>query len=120
MSLSTSPSKIKFLLDENVDKRLEKFLKKQGIDVISKQKGLSNGKLAEFSKKERRVLITNDEDFSNLEHFTKEKIFSIILLRIPQNSIKPLINSFSNLLKDAKEFEGKFITLYESKFEISS
>lgn len=111
MSLSTSQSKLKFLFDENVDERLKRFLEQQSVNVISKPKGLSNGKLAEFSKSEQRVLVTNDEDFIE---FTKEKIFSIVWLRIPQREIKSLINSFSKLLKDKpkpKDFEGFLIEL---------
>ena len=117
MSLSTSPLKIKFLLDENVDKRLEKFLKQQGIDVIFKPKELSNGKLAEFSKSEKRVFVTNDDDF--LEFGNKE-IFSLIWLRIPQRKIESLKHSFSKLLNELKpeEFKGKLIILYEERFEL--
>jgi len=65
----------KFLLDENVKRDLLTFLISKGYDAISKPKGLSNGKLAEFSKLEKRVFVTNDEDF--LE-FNKEQIFSVI------------------------------------------
>ena len=63
MSSSTSPSKLKFLFDENVDMRLKRFLEKQGVDIILNPKGVSNGKLAEFSKSEQRILVTNDKDF---------------------------------------------------------
>lgn len=113
MSLSTSQSKPKFLFDENVDERLKRFLEQQGVDVISKPKGLSDGKLAEFSKSEKRVLVTNDEDFIE---FNKEGIFSIVWLRIPQRKIESLINSFSKLLKDKpkpEDFEGFLIELKE-------
>jgi len=75
MSLLISPSKPKLLFDENVDTRLERFLKQQGVDVISKPKRLSNGKLAEFSKSEKRVLVTNDEDFLK---FSKGEISSVV------------------------------------------
>ena len=117
MSLSTSHSK--FLFDENTDKRLEKFLKQQGVDIISKPKGLSNGKLAEFSKADKLVLVTNDEDFTG---FIKDKIYSVVWLKIPQRKIESLIKSFSKLLKETKpeDFEGNLIKLYEERFEISS
>ena len=123
MSLLTSHSKPKFLFDENVDKRLERFLKKQGVDVISKPKGLSNGKLAEFSRLEKRILVTNDDDFTNIEHFPKEKSFSVVWLRIPQDKLQSLLESFSKLLKEktkSEDFEGKLITLKEERFNIDS
>ena len=118
MSLLTSPSKFKFLFDENVDKRLERFLKQQGVDITSKPKRLSNGRLSEFSKSEKRVFVTNDEDF--LE-FSKEEIFSVVWLKIPQRKIESSKKAFSTLLKEIKpeDFEGNLITLFEDKFEIS-
>ncbi len=113
---------VKFLKDENVKKRLETFLKQKGIDIISKPKGFLNGKLASFSKAEKRVLITNNEDFVNSEHFPKEKIFSVVWLRIPQRKIESAKNTFSRLLKETKpeNFEGNLIILYEDKFTIES
>jgi predicted nuclease of predicted toxin-antitoxin system len=117
MSLSISPSKIRFLFDENVDARLEKFLKQQGIDITRKSKGLANGKLAEFSKSEERIFVTNDDDFVE---FCDDKIFSLIWLRIPQRKIESLKNSFSKLLNEInpEDFKGKLITLFEDRFDI--
>ena len=120
MSLSTFHFETKFLFDENVDKRLENFLKNIGVDVLSKPKGLKNGKLAEFSKTENRILVTNDEDFI---HYSKRKIFSLVWLRIPQNNIEILKEQFANMIKNLnkqKDFEGKIILLNEKDFEITS
>ena len=77
------PNKSKFLLDENVKKKLLMFLKSEEYDVIFKPKGLSNGKLAEFSKSEERVFVTNDDDFLG---FTKDKLFSLVWIRVSQNN----------------------------------
>lgn len=101
MSLSTFRSKIKLLFDENVDKRLERFLKHKEVDVISKPKGFSDDKLAEISKLEQRILITNDDDFTK---FPKERLFSVIWLRILQNKLELLMTAFSKLLKETKTF----------------
>jgi len=60
------------LLDENVKKRLLIFLKSEEYDAISKPKGLSNGALAEFSKSEQRIFVSNDNDFLK---FSKERLF---------------------------------------------
>jgi len=111
---------MKFLFDENVDQRLEIFLKQQGVHIIHKSKQLSNGKLSEFSKSEQRVFVTNDWDFTEKSLYNKGTIFSIVWLRIPQRKIESLKQSFSKLLKEtpSKDFEGKFITLFEDKFTI--
>jgi predicted nuclease of predicted toxin-antitoxin system len=63
------------------------------------------------------VLITNDSDFTLL---LKEKVFSVIWLRIPQNEPESLLKSFSRLLKEKgapEGFEGKLIVLKKEGFE---
>ena len=122
--MSSLPSPlVKFLRDDNVKKRLEVFLKQRGFDVVVKPKGLSNGKLAEFSKSEQRAFITNDEDFTDSSKFPREKIFGVIWLRIPQDKPEALLESFSKLLKDrskVEDFEGFLIELEEGgKFKSS-
>lgn len=115
-----SLSQLKFLLDENVKRGLLEFLKQKGIDVVFKPKGVSNGKLAGFSVSEQRILVTNDEDFVE---FTKEELFSLILLKIPQDKPEVLLESFSRLIKEKtkpEDFEGKLFILKEQGFEIST
>lgn len=108
--------KLKFLLDENVKRELLGFLKWRGLDAVFKPKKLSNGAVAEFSKSEHRVLITNDKHFADSSKFSKEKVFSVVWLRIPQDKPKGLFKSFSKLLKDKskpEDFEGFLIELKE-------
>ena len=117
MSSLVLEKKLKFLLDENVKRELLGFLKQQGIDAEFKPKRLSNGILAEFSKSEQRVLITNDKHFADSSKFPKEKIFSVIWLRIPQDKPEVLFNTFSKLLEDKSkpdDFEGLLIELKEN------
>lgn len=85
MSQSASRSNLKFLLDENVKKRVGAFLRSRGFDAIGAPKSFANGKLAALSKSEKRVLVTNDWDFTDSELFSKEKVFGIVLIVIPQN-----------------------------------
>ncbi len=122
MSSSASPQKIKFLLDENVPKRLAKFLRSTGFDAVFASKGVVNGKLAELSKSERRVLVTNDSDFTDTFLFPGEKVFCVVWLKLAQNKPRALVGAFSLLLKDINKeegFEGKLITLYEKRFDVN-
>src|SRR3989344_8742756 len=100
MSNLVSHLELKFLFDQNVDKRLERFLKKNGVNVTSKPRGLSDRELAGFSISEKRVLVTNDDDFINSEQFFRESIFSVVWLRIRQDKPDLLIKSFSSLLEN--------------------
>lgn len=117
--MQASPSKPRFLLDENVKKRLLLFLASKGFDAAFAPKGTKNGRLAELCKSGRMVLVTNDTDFTNQESFNSEKLYSAIWLTIPQDDTEALLDSFSVLL-EAKpkpgDFEGKLIVLSSGKF----
>ncbi len=115
-------TELKFLLDENVKKELLKFLKSEGCDAAFKPKGLSNGELAAFSKSEKRVLVTNDFHFADPLKFPRDKIFSVVWLRVPQDKPESLLKSFSLLLKSKpkpEDFEGFLVTLKDGEFKVS-
>ena len=61
---------MRFLLDENVDTRLARFLRRQGHDVtaIAQDYGHSLGdqEVLAIAAREQRVLITDDLDFGEL------------------------------------------------------
>jgi len=109
--MSSSIPNPTFLLDENVNSRLYKFLRSQDIDVKLTAKSLPDKDVAEFCLKENRILITNDEDF--LE-YSDDEIYAVIWLRIPQNRPDILINSFKRLTSECRDFAGKVIILSES------
>ena len=117
--MSSSISEHKFLLDENVHRKLEQFLTSKGYDVCTVSKGVRNGILAAKSKAEKRIFVTNDSDFTA---YLKESIFSVIWLRIPQYKPESLIESFSRLLKNiaSKDIEGSLVILQEKSHKISS
>lgn len=104
---------LKFLLDENVKKSLFKFLEVNGFDVKLHLKGVKDSVLANTSKQEERILITNDWDF---EWYTKDQIYSVVILRTPQHDSKALISSFEKMLKEFKNFEGRIVLLEVNKW----
>lgn len=112
MSLSI-PSP-KFLLDENVHADLSKNLRTQNLDFKLAPKRSSDSRLAEISKKEERILVTNDQDFVS---YAKGEIFSVVWLRTPQDNPKVLLTSFQKLLSEFKNFEGRFIVLGPREWE---
>jgi len=98
----------RFLLDENVRRELAPFLKRRGWDVKSGARSSSDSSLAVISKTEKRVAVTNDWDFCE---FTRDKIFAVIWLRIPQNDPEGLLASFEKLLSHPPAFEGRLVIL---------
>ena len=98
----------RFLLDENVRTGLAQFLKANGFDVASASKSAPDSQLAEISKKEQRILITNDSDF---EEYTRNQIHAVILLKIPQNDEESLVSSFKRLITKNENLLGKLVVL---------
>lgn len=106
--------KVKFLLDENVRIELAKFLKSKSFDIKFAPKSASDSTLTSISKKEKRILVTNDQDFID---YDKDKIFSLVWLRIPQNDAKLLVESFDKLLREFNDFSGNLIALNPDGWE---
>src|SRR3989344_5057276 len=100
--------KQKFLLDENVRAELEVFLRKIGAAFIIDHRGASDKVLAQLSKKQRLVLVTNDSDFADA---ARDEIFGVVLLRLPQKDARLLTENFGKLLGECKQFEGKLTML---------
>ncbi|OGM31031.1 hypothetical protein A2630_03110 [Candidatus Woesebacteria bacterium RIFCSPHIGHO2_01_FULL_44_10] len=112
MSSSTLPPR--FLIDENVRIELYLFLKKEGYDVRVLSKGAPDSLLVETSRKEKRVLVTNDSDF---RWYPNHKIYAVVWLKIPQNEVGTLIRIFNKLIKALESFSGKLIILRETDWD---
>jgi len=106
--MSSSTHKTKFLLDENVRIELLRFLKDEGYDATFVRKGATDREVAVLSQQEERVLVANDQDFSQYKH---SDIYAVIWLRTPQNDVSALINSFCSLLDEYSDFAGIMIIL---------
>ena len=119
---SSTPSQLRFLLDENAKQALHTFLKSKGVDVRWAPKGAVNGQLATLSQTERRILVTNDSDFGDSALYPSGKVFGVVWLAIPQHKTLALLDAVSSLLKakpKPKDFEGVFVTLKEDGFDTS-
>src|SRR3989344_7042374 len=112
--MSSSTPSHKFLLEENVHRKLYQFLKTHSFDVKLAPKSSSDKQIANISKIEGRMLVTNDEDFIE---YSKDKVFSVVWLRIAQNDIEALIVSFKELLEKYRTFSGRLIILKEKGWD---
>jgi len=99
MSLSDQ----KFLLDENVHARLLTSLERKDIAIEAVGKGEKDATIAQQTRKEQRVLITNDSDFIRPEKYGKGDIYAVVWLRIPQRDVESLTSSFEQFLR---QYEG--------------
>lgn len=61
---------MKLLADENIDRPIVEKLRDSGIDVLyvdEKSKGISDNEVLNIAEDEDRILITFDDDFSDVE-----------------------------------------------------
>lgn len=100
-----------FLLDENVDVRVGKFLEQEGYDVSFVPKGIRNGEVLALAQKTECILVTHDTDF--LDAFVTHKNLSIVIivLRVHPPTKANTIASLSMLLPHLKE--AKTPVIYE-------
>lgn len=114
---------MKLLLDENVANRIKEGLIKLGIkDVVhinEKAKGISDEEVFQLAQKEKRIIITGDDDF-------KEKNFkfqtTIIWLtpkaRYENNICEKIKWILENAEKRRVKIEKAFITIRKDKYSI--
>ena len=104
---------MKLLLDENVDRRLAKPLSKAGHNVKVVEKGTKNSALFLLAKKEKRILLTNDTEFSDDKLYPPDKTSGIILLRVFPDTFENQKKALLRLLGKFKEseFSGRLVEL---------
>ena len=88
---------MKFLLDENIPKRIANWLKEQGYVAITLYKlnllGIKNGSVAELAIQENAIILTCDRDFLRMK-----KALQIQLRMIYFNLENPNFNALSGIL----------------------
>lgn len=112
--MSSSTPSHKFLIDENVRIELFRFLQKKGFDSKLTPKAGSDSKLLAISKAEKRIIVTNDYDFTEA---STEEAFAVVWLRIPQKDQQALITSFEKLLTEIKDFSEKLVVLKPNSWD---
>ncbi len=82
---------MKFLLDENVDRRLVAFLKNVGHDVKAIPQdypyGIKDPNVLAIALQEQRILITNDKDYGDLIFHHNLPHCGVILFRFKRGNI---------------------------------
>jgi predicted nuclease of predicted toxin-antitoxin system len=113
---------MRFLADENLDRRIAVRLRSAGHDAASSPKGLDDEAVAELAKTQARVLLTHDRDFADSLKFPPLKFSGIVLLALHPPTLERAVKAMEHLLsKMAPEsFSGKLIVVSEvDVFEIS-
>ncbi|MBU0502720.1 MAG: DUF5615 family PIN-like protein [Candidatus Margulisbacteria bacterium] len=115
---------MKFLLDENLPIETVAVLREIGCDVKNvhdlKLAGKSDEKIIEVARKEKRILITLDLDFSNILNYPPKSHPGIIVLRLDNPNRKNIINTIKQFLKIIKteEIKRSLIILEDKEYRI--
>ncbi len=94
---------MQFLIDEGADVRLVNVFKRLGYDARRVPSGIKNGKVIRLAKRESRVLITRDSDFTNLFLYPPPRHAGIIYLGIHPPWLSKVVPPLIRLLRDVLE-----------------
>ena len=109
---------MKFLADENILTSLVKELRKKGHDVkdIKEEQliGISDNILLNLAKKDNRILITFDKDFTNLSAFPLQAHCGVIVLRYKNKHTSSVVPRFCTLVESSviEKFEDNLCEDY--------
>jgi len=113
-------------IDENMPVDVIDVLENAGHDVHSVYsegiEGCSDRQLIAICKKEKRLLITLDNDFSNIFAYPPEKYEGVIVLRVENQSKKAIITLINKLLPfitfNAGDISGQLWIVEEDRIRV--
>ena len=97
---------MKFLIDENIGSSIVAFLRNGGHDVQwirEIQCGMPDGEILQLALKEKRVVLTYDQDFGELVFHRQRKHSGVLLLRLQTDSVEYHLAALKNFLKEHSE-----------------
>jgi len=107
-------------MDENVPHELDKIFRERGINVSRFPSGTPDDSAALAAKRERRIIISFDKDFSNPFLFPPDKFHGIIRLKIHPPIIEDVVDALDNLFKrySPGDLNKKLVILERDGFRI--
>ena len=109
---------MRFLSDENFRSDVVKFLRDQKHDVKITSKGSWDRQIAALARKEKRVLLTNDTDFSISLQFPPRDYSGILVFRIHPPRFEKFKNALEVFLScySFSKIKGRTFVIQEDAF----
>lgn len=113
---------MRFIANENVEKRIVNALRKNNHDVVycaELKSRMDDDIILQMANKEKRILITNDKDFGELIYIQRKIAYGVLLLCFQtENSLhkSKIINEVLEKYKD--KIPHHFVTISERKVRI--
>lgn len=114
----------KFLLDANLSPETAEYLRTLGFDTESiQERGLGNlndEEVAEMTKREGRVLVTFDKDFSQSWYLGMKGKLSIVWLRLKEQRVEHVNIVLGESLEKVREeeFQGTLVVISERGYKV--
>lgn len=112
---------MRFIADENIPFSLIKAIRRKGYSVTclfeENLLGINDGNLLKLAKKEKRVLITFDKDFTQ---FKLSKHYGVIILRYNNKHYKNIVDLFLYLLDSPvkNKFENSLCEVFDNYIKV--
>jgi predicted nuclease of predicted toxin-antitoxin system len=114
---------VRFLADESCDFSVVRAPRAAGYDVAAAAEwasGTPDGKVIEFARAQRRVLLTGDKDFGQLVFSALAGSGGVILIRYPTAARQQLPSSVVRLTeKLGARLETVFVTISPGRIRVS-
>ena len=109
---------MRFLADENFRWDVIRFLEKQGHNVKLSPRNTDDKKVADIAHKEKRILLTNDNDFSITLQFPPKKFSGILIFHIHPPRFEKYVLALNNFLNSRRnnQINGKTFLIEEYTF----
>ena len=108
----------RFLLDENVPRRIYRALKNQGHYVEYVPKGVDDETVINLARNKNLIPITRDSDFADEIRYPPHTHLGIIVLRIHPTIPRLLAEKLLKALNTLEDISGKLIIIHNNKIEI--
>ena len=111
--------KPRLLLDENIGKKVALRLRKADWDVASileESPGAEDSDVLKRARKEKRIIVTLDQDFGALIFRDSNKHVGVLFLRLEKETTENIFQTISRVLRQCgKNLEKKFTVATESQ-----
>ena len=104
---------MRFLVDENIGTSVVAFLQGKRHDVSWIRKlspGMDDAVILALALKQKRVLLTYDQDFGELIFLQQKKHYGVLLLRLSVDNVMYHVQALEKFLSrhTAREIKGQF------------
>ena len=117
----------KFLLDANLSPITAEFLRNLGFDSTSileeKLHYMTDEEIVEKAKKEKRIIITSDQDFADLWYYKEKGKIGIIRIRTKNQTpehVEEILKKFFDNPKSSADITGRLVIVKKTGFRIIS